>query len=483
MSEKSTQTGFTRSIGTWEVMVTGVALVVASSTLVSDFTGYFALGGAFVVALLLAFGINLLLGLSVADLAVAFPRAGALYAFAKATVGGSVGRFLAVVLAFTFFGTFAFVISGEITSGALALRALSGIELPIEAFILVLGVLAVIPNIFGIRTTALASAGLLLFMLGIRWFFGLAGFFGFSRTGTWLATNLDSGVGAFDLFGGDGILAAGLTLALWGFVGIEFAASLAEEVKQPRRALPRGIVLGLSGILVTSLVMGLGVVGTAPLADWRAMAAGANGIAGEAPQLAVGTAMFGAWGAALMALASVSATLGTLVVAFAAMPRLLYSVARDGYFFGSLSDTIGRLHPSRQTPTAATILTASVFLIPAFYNAAVIDWLFSGAYVWLLLYVVFHILALINCRRRTAFVDGNPGNRRFAIVPAVGILVTLVSLYYAFAGVHATYGYRAAILGLSATALAGLAFGLKHFRTAQDSNVPEHSNLSTETNQ
>ena len=49
-------------------MIAGVALVVAASTLVSDFNGYFALGWGFVIALILAGGVNLLLAMSAADL-------------------------------------------------------------------------------------------------------------------------------------------------------------------------------------------------------------------------------------------------------------------------------------------------------------------------------------------------------------------------------------------------------------------------------
>lgn len=75
MTNNKLNNNLSKSIGTWEVMVAGVALVVAASTLVSDFAGYFTLGGAFAVALLLGFAINLFLGMSAAELSVAYPRA------------------------------------------------------------------------------------------------------------------------------------------------------------------------------------------------------------------------------------------------------------------------------------------------------------------------------------------------------------------------------------------------------------------------
>jgi amino acid transporter len=58
--------------------------------------------------------------------------------------------------------------------------------------------------------------------------------------------------GALDLFGGSGIFTVGLSLAFWSFVGIEFACSLAEEVKNPKKFLPRGLIIGLFFIFGTS---------------------------------------------------------------------------------------------------------------------------------------------------------------------------------------------------------------------------------------
>ena len=455
MNNKRGNSALSRSIGTWQVMVAGVALVVAASTLVSDFTGFFTMGVAFVVALVLGFVINLLLGLSAADLSVAYPRAGALYDYARAVFRGKTGETVAVFLGLTFFGMFAFGASGEVTAGAFGLQTVVNDKVALNWYILALAVLALVPNLLGIRTTAWVSAGLLLFMLGIRWFFGIAGFLGVSQTGSWSAAHLDSGIGAFDLFGSGGILAAGLALAFWSFLGIEFACSLAEEVKEPRRTMPLGIVLGLIGILATSVVMGLGVTGTQPLEAWQTAIAGDAGQGGEAPQLAVGEAMFGRIGMVLMALSSVAATLGSLTVALAAMPRIIYSIARDGSFFGSFSRPFGKLHPRFGTPVAATLLTFVVYLIPALAGSSVVEWVYSAAYAWVLLYAVFHLLAILNRVIHPGTIGVFKG-RWFSVVAGMGIVLTLVALYYAFAGAHLQYGLRALVVFGAAGAVTAL---------------------------
>lgn len=445
-NEQQSGRGLQRSLGTWEVMVAGIALVVAATTLVSDFAGYFTIGSAFFMALLIAFCINLFLGMSVADLSVAYPKAGALYDYAGSIFGGKIGQFLGIFLALTFYGMFGFAIAGETLAGAFGLQSLLGLEsLPINIFVIIIGILAVIPNIIGIKTTAWVSAGLLIFMLGIRWFFGLAGFLGMSNLGAWSAGNLDAGIGLFDWGGEGGVLAAGLTLAFWSFVGIEFAASLAEEVKDPKRAMPRGIIYGLIIIFVTSLVMGFGVTGTQPIAEWQASAFGDLGCGGDCPQLAVGELMFGGLGRFLMALASVAATLGSLAIAYAAMPRILYSIASDGKFFGPLSNSFGSLHPKYGTPVVATIFSLVVYTIPSLLGESVIDWIFTAAYVWSILYVVFHLLAILNRQMHPKAEKAFEGSW-FVPVAVIGILGTLFGMYYAFLGAHGFFGYRAAIL-------------------------------------
>ena len=47
--------GLERTLGTWAVFVAGVGLVVATSTLVSDFVGYFSVGVNFFTSLIIAF--------------------------------------------------------------------------------------------------------------------------------------------------------------------------------------------------------------------------------------------------------------------------------------------------------------------------------------------------------------------------------------------------------------------------------------------
>lgn len=444
--------GLKKSIGTWEAVVASVALVVAASTLVSDFTGYFTFGIGFAAAVLIGFGINLLLGLSAANLGTAYPRAGALYDYAQQIFAGNTGKALGIFFGLIIFSMCTFAVSGESVAGAVSLQAILDSEMNIRYYVLALSLLALIPNLFGIKSTAWFSAALLILMLGIRWVFGISGFLGISQTGQWTWEHLTTGVDFSNWLGNGGIITTGLALAIWGFLGIEAANSLAEEMHNPRKSLPRGIVLGLLLILLTSLVMGVGVTGTAPLETWQAAMNSRMGGFGESPQMAVGELMFGNAGRIWMGIASVSATLGSLVVLFAVMSRIIYSIARDGRFFGPMSRPIGNIHPRTGTPVNATLLTFVVNLLPAFYSSEVIEWVFTAAYLWIILFIVFHGLViahhLLHPSKAMAF-----GGKLSTVLAAAGILFTLAGLYIAFAGSHLHFGWRVLLV----MAIAGFA--------------------------
>lgn len=430
--------GLVKALGGWHVFIAGVGLVVAASTLVSDFVGWFSLGTAFVMALLIAFAINMLLGLSVAELSTTYPKAGALYDYGAAALPGTgaLATIAGVFLAFSFYGMFAFAGPGETVAGALGFQGLFDATGDVWPWVVAMTILAVVPNLLGIELLIRFELILIVGMLGIRWLFGLAGFFGIGDTGGWSASNWDAGVGMFDW---SLVMSGGVALAFWTFVGIEFVAPLAEETKDPTKAMPQGIIWALVVIVGTSLLMGLGVGGAQPISTWAESAFGAAGCEGSCAQLAVGEAMFGSTGRWLMALATFLATLASMSVVYAAMPRVIYGVSRNGHFFGPLSRFFSRLHPKYRTPWTAIIVTAVLYTVAAIAFQDVIDLIFTAAYAWLVIYVFYHLL-VIGSR------FSNPDvTRPFKLpiwVPMIGLVLTVVGIYYAFKGAHGLYGVR-----------------------------------------
>jgi len=452
-----------KALDTKDIFVAGVGLVVAASTLVSDFQGWFLGGRAFALALIAAAVLNLLLGLSAAELSTTYPKAGALYDYgAAATPGGAPGKTLVgLFLGFLFYVMFAFAGGGETTAGAFGAQGLFDAG-SINLWIVVLTVLAVIPNLYGIEVLAKVELWVLLAMLAIRYFFGLAGFAGFSDLGGWSFSNVSSAIP--DLAGYAGVLTLTGGFAFWSFVGIEFVAPLAEETKDPARAIPKGIVYGIGVILLTSLFMGLGVSGLN--IDWLATASE------DAPQLDVGIAMFGGTGRVLMALASVLATFASMTIVYAAMPRILYGIARNGHFFGPLSKIFGHVHPKYRTPWVATIVTAIAYTLVAVQYGGVVEQIFTAAYVWILLYAVYHVLVIAS-RYTNPDVD-RPFKLPLA-VPAAGLVFTVYIWWNAFAsdGGHAFFGKRAIWMVVGSAVAAVICYAMRGSSGMTDRLVDE----------
>lgn len=204
--------------------------------------------------------------------------------------------------------------------------------------------------------------------------------------------------------------------------------------------------MGLIGILLTSLVMGIGVTGILPLDQWQMLVDGELGQHGESPQLAAGQIMFGEAGYYLMAVASVTATLGTLTITFAAIPRIIQSIAADGYLLGGLSKYFAKEHSSLGTPVNSIILTLFIFLAVALSAHAVVDWILSASYLWILIYMAFHLLVLAAVVQNRQDEIGAFSIGFVATNALLGFVATVITLYYAFMGSHQYYGSRAMVV-------------------------------------
>ncbi len=136
---------------------------------------------------------------------------------------------------------------------------------------------------------------------------------------------------------------SGAFLAFFAFLGFETLANLAEEVKQPRRTMP----LGILGAVAASLVLYLAVVTAVVLSD----------TAGRHPLLA----LFPAGGATAFAAVGGMAVANGVLVQIVMLARLFYGMARRG----QLPARLARVHPRAGTPVPATLAASAIILVTA----------------------------------------------------------------------------------------------------------------------
>jgi amino acid transporter len=423
-NSKGQDTDLERTIGWWGVAAAAIGLVVASTTFAGDFNGYAIAGPAYVVSLFLGFLINLFVMFAYAELTTMFPKAGQIYEFTKRGFSSSNRRtalLLATGIGTTYWLIFGLVFASEVSAGAYAMVGTIGIG-SVTAWIIGMNVLAIGINFVGLKLTVIVETILVILMVGIRVLMGLGAASGLSQLGP-----ADLSVFAdFTPYGLAGVFAAS-TLGVWAFIGLEFATPLVEEVKQPSKNIPKGMTIGAFLVLLMALTMGLGIISAYNPVTHQGV------YTGNAPQIEIAGVLFGPSGTALAGIASFAATLGSLLISYAAIPRIVYAMAREGLW----PKQFAWLHPRFETPWVAIAATGIIFIIPIAFSNQVVALINAATAVWLLVYVWVFGLA-IKLRYTHAHID-----RPFSVnqgVYFVGLALIFLVLWKAFEGAYELIG-------------------------------------------
>jgi APA family basic amino acid/polyamine antiporter len=152
---------------------------------------------------------------------------------------------------------------------------------------------------------------------------------------------------------------------LFAYGGWQTASFVAGEIREPRKNLPRGLIIGVTGVVLLYLAVNfvcLRVLGTEGLA-------GTTTPASDVMRLALGET-----GARAIAAGIAISTLGFLSQGMLTAPRVYFAMAEDGLFFKQ----VGRLHPKTHVPVVAIALQGVLAVVIAL----------SGRYEQILNYVV-----------------------------------------------------------------------------------------------
>jgi APA family basic amino acid/polyamine antiporter len=137
-------------------------------------------------------------------------------------------------------------------------------------------------------------------------------------------------------------IGAAMTPVAFAYGGWQTASFVAEEMHDSRRDLSRGLLLGVSGVIVLYL--------SANFVCLKVL--GPDGLAATpTPASAVMRAALGEQGALWIAVGIAVSTLGFLSQSILTAPRVYYAMARDGLFFAKLA----QLSPRTAVPTFAII--------------------------------------------------------------------------------------------------------------------------------
>lgn len=320
-------------------------------------------GGTLPLAIVVAALAATLNGLSATQLGVSYPHAGGAYEFGYRLLWPVIG----------FLAGWVFLLSGLAASTTYTLTFASYLQpllpgLPLRPLAIGLAVLAWLANAVGALLSRPLNNALVAFKIAVLLVFVAVG-----------AAALAGGAAAVaspPVWGG---LPRGAALLFFAFSGYARPVTIAEEVLDPARNLPRAVIAGLAAS--TILYLAVAVVAS------RLVGAGALA-ASPAPLRAALVPTGQAWAATLVSLGALVATLTVLLTELWGLSRVAFAMGRRG----DLPRWLGRVGPNGVPRQAVLVIGALVVLLTATVDLS--PALAASSLALLVYYVVMNAAAL-----------------------------------------------------------------------------------------
>ncbi|MAL78832.1 MAG: amino acid permease [Sneathiella sp.] len=211
-----------------------------------------------------------------------------------------------------------------------------------------------------------------------------------------------------------GIMSASL-LAFFAFVGFEDIANVAEEVVEPHKTLPRGIILTLLITTILYFLVVSVVILVVPMAE----------LAGSAAPLAFVFENAGTATSGIFHMISIIATTNGVLIQIIMASRVIYGLAKQQ----NLPAFLAVVHPVTRTPLVATgIITALVLMFATLLPIAQLAEATSS--IVLIIFCLVN-LALIRLKK----TEPAPSDSVFVVpfwVPVGGLLLSITLLITGF---------------------------------------------------
>ncbi|MBU3995208.1 MAG: APC family permease, partial [Actinobacteria bacterium] len=277
-----------------------------------------------------------------------YPVAGSAYTYTQQSFGGAAGFLTGwvMLLDYLFIPMINFMLIGIYLNTQFP-------AIPVWVFTLVALLLVLLFNILGITLVNKLNIAIIgLSVLLVVVFVALA----FKTT-----FGSDTAVSLIEPFtfgeGGIGAIASGAAILALSFLGFDAVSTLSEEAKNPRKDIPRAIILStLTGGLLFILVAWAGGLAFQP--EWSTLSAGEIEAAGVTVMDVLGGETFTAFFVAIY----VVGAFGSGMTGQVSVSRILYAMGRDGM----LPKPLARLGRRFGTPIVAAV-TVSVFALSALF--------------------------------------------------------------------------------------------------------------------
>ena len=416
MAHEAQNAGFTRNLGLLDVIMVGVAAMIGGAIFVLVGPGMGEAGPALMIAFLLNGIITIFTAFTYAELSSALPDTGGGYRWVREGMPRP-NAFLSGWMSW-----FAHTIAGSLYAVAFAsffahLLDMAGIlessDLVEKGFAVLAVVVFTFINVRGTAPTSKVGNAITITQITIIGLLIVAALFAMAFTNpTWPSNFSD-----FMPHGVSGlVIAMGLTFI--AFEGYEIIVQTGEEVKSPKRNIPRAIFISLAIVVTLYCLIAFVAIGASHTEDgtptWKFIGnEGAMGISKAVES-------FLPYGALLVLIAGLVSTLAALNATTFSSSRVAFAMGRHY----NLPHQLSSIHTKNKTPHIATLISGIIMAIMASILPLEQIALASGV-IFLLLFTQVNI-AVITIRRM--YGDKLKYGFKipfFPIVPIIGIFLNL----------------------------------------------------------
>jgi ethanolamine permease len=356
--------------------------------------------GGFLIATLIVTVLYITFIFSFTELTASIPHAGGPFAYAwKAfgPLGGLIAGYATLVEFLIAPPAVALALGGYIH---FLFPAVQVLPVAIGAFVLFTAL-----NMFGIKESAMFS--LIVTIVAVA---GLVIFMGITaphfRTEYFMKDAMPSGVGS---------IFEALPFAIWFYLAIEGVAMVAEEVKDPRRNIPRGYIYGIA----TLVLLAIGVmIFAGGVTDWHNLSRIDYPLP-EAVAVVLGrengyTKIF-----AVICIFGLVASFHSVIIGYS---RQVYAMARSGY----LPSALATLNPRFHTPNAALIAGGLVGIITLCTGTT--DKIIILSALGAVVMYIISMISLFVLRKKEPALDRPFKVPFYPVFPAVALLLSVVCM-------------------------------------------------------
>ena len=400
MGIKMKENRLKRELGLLHTTMMGIGGAICAGVFVT--LGYAATlaGTALIIAMILCGTINLFTMLSYAELGAALPSAGGEYTFAKVSFGG----FLSFATGwFEWISNMFYAAFSAVGFAYLISYIVPAINVPLVAVLIVALFTGI--NIKGVKETGLTQTALVLILLALL---GIFIFWGFYTTQGAAPLTIEAPGGFL------GVLKASAFIFVV-YLGGESIAVAQAEIKDPRKNIPRAILLTCFALIFIYTTIAFVIFKIAP----------PESLAGQSSPLAyVAEQLMGPLGVGIITIAGIIAALSSVNTSTMAHSRVAYALARDGYFPKSFFSLHGRF----STPFIA-ILIGSVFTA-AVAATGIVNFVTYATDFGFIIGFIFVNLSLMRLRRDKPSLYRPFKVPFYPLTPILGIATSLLLLFF-----------------------------------------------------